>query len=171
NAQAPPSHVTRDGGPSFALTRYGGQAKEGTPMQDFWYAVRVLVRRPAFTLVAVVSLALGIGANTAIFTVINAVVLHPPPIDDPSRVVEMFTRDSRTIDTQANSTLTPTSLPNYEDYRDHNTVFSGLAAYFNTGFTWSNNAETVGLPGMLVSAHYFDVLGIKAFQGRTFLAD
>src|SRR5207344_2622732 len=107
----------------------------GTWTQDVGYAVRVLRRKPAFTIVAVLSLALGIGANTAIFTVINAVFLHPLAIEDPGRVAEMFTRDTRTIDTLANFTLTPTSLSNFEDYRDHNTVFTGLAAYFNTGLT------------------------------------
>jgi hypothetical protein len=95
--------------------------------QDLWYAVRLLVKKPGFTIVAVLSLALGIGANTAIFTVINAVFLHPLPIEEPSRVVELFTHDTRTINTQANFTLTPTSLPNFEDYRDHNKVFTGLA--------------------------------------------
>jgi predicted permease len=142
-----------------------------TWQQDLWYAARLLLRKPGFTLVAVLSLALGIGANTAIFTVINAVFLHPLPIEEPSRVVELFTRDTRTIDTIANFTLTPTSLPNFEDYRDKNDVFTGLAAYSNTGLSWTNNGETVGLPAMLASAAYFDVLGIKAFRGRTFLPD
>ena len=77
---------------------------------------------------AVLSLALGIGANTAIFTVINAVFLHRWRSRIPPRG-QMFTRDTRTIDTLANFTLTPTSLPNFEDYRDRNTVFSGLAAF------------------------------------------
>jgi predicted permease len=130
----------------------------------------MLVKQPAFTLVAVLSLALGIGANTAIFTVINAVFLHPLEIAEPSRVAELFTRDTRTVGTLANA-LTPTSLPNFEDYRAQNTVFTGLAAYFGIGLTWTNNGETQGLPGMLASANYFDVLGIKAFQGRTFLPD
>ena len=137
---------------------------DGTRFQDATTA-------PGFTIVAVLSLALGIGANTAIFTVINAVFLHPLPIEEPSRVVELFTHDTRTINTQANFTLTPTSLPNFEDYRDHNTVFTGLAAHSGVGLTWTNKGETVGLPGMLASANYFDVLGVKAFQGRTFLLD
>jgi predicted permease len=139
--------------------------------QDFSYGVRLLLRKPAFTIVAVLSLALGIGANTAIFTVINAVFLHPLAIEDPSRVVELFTRDTRTVDTIANFRLTPTSLPNFEDYRDGNEVFAGLSAYYMTGLSWTNNGETVGLPATLVSAAYFDVLGIKAFRGRTFLPD
>ena len=142
-----------------------------TWVQDLWYAGRLLIKKPGFAVVAVLSLALGIGANTAIFTVINAVFLHPLQIEEPSRVAELFTHDTRTLNAQANFTLTPTSLPNFEDYRDHNTVFSRLAAYSGVGLTWVNKGETVGLPGMLASANYFDVLGVKAFQGRTFLPD
>src|ERR1017187_334483 len=90
--------------------------------QDLRYATRVLVKKPGFTTIAVLSLALGIGANTAIFTVINAVFLHPLAIDDPSHVVEMFTRDTKTLQ-NVNLGLTPTSFQNYEDYRDQNQVF------------------------------------------------
>jgi predicted permease len=138
--------------------------------QDLRYAVRVLSKKPGFAAVAVLSLALGIGANTAIFTVINAGFLHPRAIEDPSHVVEMFTRDSKTVQT-GNFTLTPSSFPNYEDYRDQNQVFTGLAAYFALGVQWTNNGETQGLPAMMTSANYFDVLGIKAFRGRLFLPD
>ncbi|HLB86224.1 MAG TPA: ABC transporter permease, partial [Terriglobales bacterium] len=138
--------------------------------QDFRYALRMLWKKPGFTGVAAMSLALGIGANTAIFTVINAVFLHPLAIQDPSHVVEMFTKDNKTVQT-GNFALTPTSFPNYEDYRDHNTVFTGLAAYFPLGLQWTKNSETQGLPGMLASANYFDVLGIKAYRGRLFAPD
>ncbi len=138
--------------------------------QDLRYATRVLVKKPGFTTVAVLSLALGIGANTAIFTVINAVFLHPLAIEDPARVVEMFTRDSKTVQ-NINLGLTPTSFQNYEDYRDQNQVFSGLAGYFPFGLQWSNKGETQGLPAMMTSANYFDVLGIKPFRGRLFLPD
>src|ERR1700694_1845792 len=136
--------------------------------QDLRYATRVLVKRPGFTAVAVLSLALGIGANTAIFTVINAVFLHPLAIEDPSRVVEMFTKDNKTVQA-GNFTLTPTSYQNYEDYRDQNKVFSGVAAYFALGLQWTRNAETQGVPGMMTSANYFEILGIKPFRGRLFL--
>jgi len=138
--------------------------------QDLRYATRVLVKKPGFTTVAVLSLALGIGANTAIFTVINAVFLHPLAIEDPARVVEMFTRDSKTVQT-GNFALTPTSFQNYEDYRDQNKVFTGLAAYNHLGLQWTRNGETQGLPAMMTSANYFDVLGIKPFRGRLFLPD
>src|ERR1035441_6608635 len=97
--------------------------------QDLRYATRVLVKKPGFTTVAVLSLALGIGANTAIFTVINAVFLHPLAIEDPARVAEMFTHDTKTVQT-GNFNLTPTSLQNFEDYRDLNHAFSAMAGYF-----------------------------------------
>ena len=139
-------------------------------MQDLRYAFRVLLKKPAFTTVAVLSLALGIGANTAIFTVVNAVFLHPLPIEDPSRVVEVFTRDARTVQT-GNFTLTPSSIQNYEDYRDQNQVFSGLAGYFGLGLQWTRNGETQGVPALMTSANYFDVLGITPYRGRLFRPD
>ncbi len=139
-------------------------------MQDLRYAVRVLMKKPGFTAVAVLSLALGIGANTAIFTVINAVFLHPLPIEDPSRVVELFTRDTKTVQS-GNFALTASSLQNYEDYRDQNLVFTGLAGFFTFGLQWTRNGETQGLPATLASANYFDVLGIKPYRGRLFRPD
>ena len=71
----------------------------GTGWRDLRYALRVLIKKPGFTVVSVASLALGIGANTAIFTGINAVFLHPLAISDPARVVELFTKDNKTFQT------------------------------------------------------------------------
>ena len=139
-------------------------------LRDLRYAIRTLMRQPGFTSVAVLSLALGIGANTAIFTVINAVFLHPLAIEDPSRVAELFTRDTKTVQV-GNFNLTPTSLQNFEDYRDRNTVFSGLAAFFGIGLQWTTKGGIEPLPGMMTTANYFDVLGIKPALGRLFLPD
>lgn len=140
--------------------------------QDLRTGSRVLLKSPGFTIVAILSLALGIGANTAIFTIINAVFLHPLPVQEPSRLVEMFTRDNKTVQTNANFQLTPTSLPNYEDFRDQSTVFTGLAAAtFPLPLIWGGQAEPQLLNGELVSANYFDVLGVKALRGRTFFPD
>src|ERR1700720_2393702 len=102
----------------------------GNFQQDLRGGLRMLKKSPGFTFVAVLSLALGIGANTAIFTIINAVFLHPLPVDEPARLVEMFTLDTRTVDATA-ANLTPTSLPNYKDYRDRNSVFASLGASTN----------------------------------------
>jgi len=141
-----------------------------TLIQDLKFGLRTLVTKPAFTAVAVLSLALGIGANTAIFTVINAVFLHPLAIEDPARVAELFTRDTKTVQA-AGFNLTPTSLQNFKDYRDQNAAFSALAGYVGTGLQWTHEAESEGMPGMLVTANYFDVLGIKPFLGRLFRPD
>jgi hypothetical protein len=135
----------------------------GALSQDLRSGVRMLKKSPGFTIVAILSLALGIGANTAIFTIINAVFLHPLPVQDPARLAEMFTRDTKTLDANTNFQLTPTSLPNYEDYRDQNTVFSGLAAStFTIPANWGGQAEPQQLQVSLVSPNFFDVLGVKA---------
>jgi predicted permease len=144
----------------------------GNFQQDLRGGLRMLKKSPGFTFVAVLSLALGIGANTAIFTIINAVFLHPLPVEEPSRLAEVFTRDTRTVNTNANFQLTGTSLPNYQDYRDQNTVFSGLATVtFPIPLNWAGQAEPQQLNAMLVSGNFFDVLGVKPYRGRTFIAD
>src|SRR5260370_40916239 len=88
----------------------------------------MLRKSPGFTFVAVLSRALGIGANPAIFPISNAVFRHPLPVEEPSRLAEVFTRDTQTIDANTNFQLTGTSLPNYQHYRDQHTVFSALAS-------------------------------------------
>jgi putative ABC transport system permease protein len=132
----------------------------------------MLKKSPGFTLVAVLSLALGIGANTAIFTIINAVFLHPLPVQEPAQLVEMFTRDTKTVNANAAFQLTATSLPNYEDYRDQNNVFTGLAAVtFPLPLNWGGQAEPQQLQASMVSPNFFDVLGVKAYRGRFFYPD
>src|SRR5579863_1023280 len=144
----------------------------GTLTQDLRSGFRMLKKSPGFTFVAVLSLALGIGANTAIFTIINAVFLHPLPVQEPAQLVEMFTRDTKTVSANANFQLTATSLPNYEDYRDQNTVFTGLAATtFPIPVNWGGQAEPQQLLASMVSPNFFDVLGVKAYRGRTFFPD
>jgi len=144
----------------------------GNFQQDLRGGLRMLKKSPGFTFVAVLSLALGIGANTAIFTIINAVFLHPLPVEEPSRLAELFTRDTLTVDANTNFQLTPTSLPNYEDSRDQNAVFSGLAdVTFPIPLNWGGQAEPQQLNASLVSSNFFDVLGVKPYRGRTFIAD
>src|SRR6266566_174323 len=140
----------------------------GNFQQDLRGGLRMLKKSPGFTFVAVLSLALGIGANTAIFTIINAVFLHPLPVEEPSRLAELFTLDTLTVDAAANRQLTGTSLPNYEDYRDQNTVFSGLALVtFPIPLNWGGQAEPQQLNASLVSGNFFDVLGVAppGFKG------
>src|ERR1041385_8285249 len=139
----------------------------GTLKQDLRSAIRLLKKSPGFTFIAILSLALGIGANTAIFTVINAVFLHPLPVEAPARLIEMSTRDTKTVDANVRFQLTGTSLPNYEDYRDQNTVLTGLAAVtFPIPLNWGGQAEPQQLQASLVSPNFFDVLGVKAYRDQ-----
>jgi predicted permease len=140
-----------------------------TLLQDLKYAIRTLSRSLGFTAVAVLSLALGIGANTAIFTLTNAVFLHPLPVEEPSRVLEAFTVDHATVVAAPNIARTPMSWKNFLDFRDQNNVFSGMAAFFSTPVTLTGQGEPKPQPATLVSANYFDVLGVKPVLGRTFL--
>src|SRR5579863_7921209 len=134
--------------------------------QDVKYAFRTLMASPGFVAAAVLSLALGIGANTAIFTLTDAVFLNPLPVEDSSRVMELFTVDHATIATAANFNRTPMSFKNYSDFRDQNDVFSGLAAFSPAGITLTGKGEPKPELAMLVTANYFDVLGVKPVLGR-----
>ncbi len=136
--------------------------------QDLRYGARMLVKKPGFTLIAVTTLALGIGANTAIFTWIKAVYLDPLPGVAASHRLVML----RSTWIKAGNSLMQVSYPNYKDYRDRNEVFSGLAAFNNIAF---NLADGKGQPeriwGSLVSGNFFDVLGVRLAMGRTFTPD
>ena len=136
-------------------------------LQDLKYGARLLVKAPGFTLVAVLSLALGIGANTTIFTLINAVLLHPLPLADPSQLVSVFTTDERN---QGNAFgFLQTSPLNYRDYRDKNDVFSGLTAHQFLPLSISGGTgEPQQIFGEIATGNYFDVLGAKPLIGRTF---
>ncbi|HEY2017760.1 MAG TPA: ABC transporter permease, partial [Bryobacteraceae bacterium] len=143
----------------------------GSVWRDLKYAIRTLLRQPGFTVVAVLSLALGIGANTAIFTLTDAVFLNPLPVRDATRVIEVYTVDHATTTTAANLQRTPMSFPNFKDFRDQNTAFSALAAFVPTGVILTGHGEPQPQAAMLTSANYFDVLGVKPLLGRTFLPD
>ncbi len=142
-----------------------------TLWQDIRHGARVLFKSPGFSVVAVLSLALGIGANTTIFTVVNAILLHPLPVKDISRLVQLDTIDSKTKVGFANATKLGMSFPNFQDYQRQNEVFSGLACIVPVPLTWSGGSEPRQVNGQLVSANYFDVLGLGPAQGRFFLPD
>ncbi len=137
-----------------------------TLIQDVRYALRVLRKSPALVTVAVLSLALGIGANTAIFTLVNAVFLKPLPVQQPSTLVALYTFDSK------NPGLSGTSYPNFEDYRDKTRVFSSIAAYqFVTANLASGAGDPMQVTGEMVSGAYFSLLGIEPQLGRGFLSE
>jgi predicted permease len=141
-------------------------------LQDLRFAFRQLGKSPGFTLTTVLTLALGIGANTAIFSLFNALVLRPVPAKDPARIVNVY----RTVANE--SRFGVFSYPEYVDYRDSNTVFSGLAAFTGARVTLtagSNKGLGSGagetLQTLLVSGNYFSVLGVGAASGRMFTAE
>jgi macrolide transport system ATP-binding/permease protein len=141
-----------------------------TLLRDVKHGARLIAKSPGFTVAAVLSLALGIGANTTIFTLINAVLLHPLPVDDPAELVSVFTTDERNTGGQLG--FLQLSPMNYRDLRDKNEVFSGLAAHAGlplniTGGT--GNPEQVF--GEIVTGNYFGVLGARPLVGRVFLPD
>ena len=143
----------------------------GTIWQDFRYGLRMLARNRGFATVAILSLGLGIGANTTIFTVVNAVLLNPLPVKDSSRLVELDTVDSKTATGAPNAVKLGMSYPNFRDYRDKSAAFSGLSVFAFTNFTSSGEGTPKQIGGMIVSANYFDVLGVKPVIGRTFYPD
>jgi predicted permease len=144
-------------------------------METFWqdlrHGARVLLKSPGFSAVAVLSLALGIGANTTIFTVVNAILLNPLPVKDISQVVELDTIDAKTKVGFANATKLGMSFPNFQDYQKQTEVFSGLSCIVPLALTWSGGAEPRQVNGQMVSANYFDMLGLQPAAGRFFLPD
>jgi predicted permease len=139
--------------------------------QDIRFGLRSMLRSPSFTVICILSLALGIGANTTIFTVINAVLLHPLPVAEISRLVQLDTVDSKTMVTQARATKMGMSYANCEDYQRQTQVFDGLSCNSGTALTWSGEAEPKQVAGQLVNANYFQVLGLTPAAGRFFLPD
>jgi predicted permease len=125
----------------------------------------MLVKSPGFTTVAVLSLALGIGANTAIFSLINAVLLKPLPVEAPSSLVSVSTTDQR------NPGNLPLSHLNFKDLRAQNEVFSGMAAFTGAGVNYSAGRESEQVFVQLVTSNYFSVLGVQPALGRAFLPD
>ena len=144
-------------------------------MKDLWqdlrHGARVLLKSPSFSVVAVLSLALGIGANTTIFTVVNAVLLHPLPVKDISQLVEVDTIDAKTQVGFARFTKLGLSFRNFQDYQQQNEVLAGISCILATPLTWSGGAEPRQVNGQMVSANYFDVLGLRPAAGRFFLPD
>jgi predicted permease len=130
-----------------------------TVIQDLRYGARMLIKSPGFTLVAVLSLALGIGANTSIFSLVNATFLRQLPVVEPQQLQFVF---SGTL----NSPWGTVSYPNYVDLRDKNKVFDGLAAYGSIIVSLGKGDSPEQINGLIVSGNYFDVLGIRAALGR-----
>ncbi|HUK91032.1 MAG TPA: ABC transporter permease [Blastocatellia bacterium] len=132
---------------------------------DVKHGFRLLVKSPGFTAVAVLSLALGIGANTAIFSLIKAFMLAPLPVAAPSELVTLSTTDLK------NPGNLPTSDLNFRDYRDKNDVFSGVTGYTFAALDWTGKQDAQQVFGIVAAGNYFDVLGVRALLGRTFTTE
>ena len=138
----------------------------GNFRQDVRYALRTMRKAPGFTAVAVITLALGIGANTAIFTAINALFFRSIPVQDPKHLVSVFTTDQRNRG-GLNSFL-PVSYPNADDIQHRAQSFSGIAVFADTGVSIAVDGQADRLVAEVASGNFFDVLGVHAAFGRTF---
>ena len=130
---------------------------------DVRYGLRMLAKKPSFTLIAILTLALGIGANTAIFSVVNAVLLRPLPFPEPDRLVAVHGLDLRNGERGR-----PVSYPDFADLRSQNHTLESIAAYTPASFTLTEAGEPVHLPGVQVSASLFSVLRATPELGRVF---
>ncbi|PYK14415.1 MAG: hypothetical protein DME64_10645, partial [Verrucomicrobia bacterium] len=132
-------------------------------MKDLKFALRQLRKSPGFTAIAVITLALGIGLNTAIFSLINDLFLKGLPFQEPGRVLHILTKGKdRTDEFQM-------SGPRFMLYRDAQTIFSGFAAENQQAATVTGLGDPLSVPIFKATANYFDVLGVRPIMGRTFL--
>jgi predicted permease len=132
---------------------------------DLKYALRGMARRPGFTLIAVFSLALGIGANTTIFTLLNGILLRSIAVENPSTLAVVYGTDARSPGALF------VSYPNYKDLRDHNSVFAHLSSYVAIPVSLNGMGDPRHLMAHLVSGDYFQTLGVHPVLGRGFLPE
>ena len=135
----------------------GWEAMVETLLQDLRYALRMLRRNPGFAAVAILSLALGIGANASVFSVVNALLLRPLPVERPDQLAFLETKSGITQ-----------SFPNYRDVRDRNQTFAGLAGYRLAPMELESTSGATRIWGLLATGNYFDVLGVRPVMGRFF---
>ncbi|MEY2574502.1 MAG: hypothetical protein QOJ87_2715, partial [Verrucomicrobiota bacterium] len=134
--------------------------------QDMRYGARMLLKNPGFTLIAVLALALGIGANSAIFSVVNTLLLRPLPYKNPGQLVVIWENA-----THLGFPKNTPSAANFLDWQKQNTLFEGMAAFAERSFNLTGVGEPERLDGRRVSANLFDLLGVKPLLGRNFVPD
>ncbi len=127
------------------------------------YALRKLAKSPGFTCLAVLTLALGIGLNSAVFSVVNAILFRPLPVAAPEELVNLYTEEQAGFLTHA-----PMAFPDFEDFTRDSRTFEQLAAYTSSGLVLEHGEKSEGIMAELVSGNYFDLLGVSAAAGRTF---
>jgi predicted permease len=130
-------------------------------LQDLRYAIRMLLKNPGFTVIVVLTLALGIGANVALFSVVNAVLLNPLPYPDPDQLVTIH-------QSKPNFETGAVPYPNFLDLRSQNQTFQAMAISRSTGFSLIGAGEPERINGRLISAEFFSILGLQPQLGRTF---
>jgi putative ABC transport system permease protein len=135
-----------------------------TVIRDILFGIRSLLKQPVFTSIAILTLALGIGANTAMFSVINAVLLRPLPYTQPDRLVWM----NESGEEVANRML---SYPNFVDWRERNHVFESMSTYRTWSMTVTGTDEPQNISAGMVTADYFKVMGVTPILGRAFTAE
>ena len=131
--------------------------------QDLIYALRGLRKKPLFTLATVLTLAVGIGANSAIFSVVNAVLLRPLPYPAPDRLMMLWTRNPR-----QGFEKDVSAYPNFDDWRRHSTSFDAMSAYTGGDFTLTQVGDPAQISGAIVTPEFFETLGVAPALGRTF---
>jgi putative ABC transport system permease protein len=139
---------------------------EDEMFQDLRFGVRILLKNPGFTMVAMVTLALGIGVNTAIFSIVNAVLLRPLPFKDPARLVTVW--ESNAAKGQTHGAV---GAANFTDWRNQNQVFDSLVAYFSWNYNLTGDDQSQRLEAAVVSAGFFQMLGAEAALGRVLLPE
>src|SRR5205823_1154796 len=138
-------------------------------MQNLRYALRILGKQPLFTAIVILTFALGIGANTAVFSVLNAVLLRPLPFHEPENLVALGEYDTREK-ADPGTEIESISYLDYVDWRDQNKVFEHVAVYTNQSVsTLTDGNEATHVQGEAVSADLFPLLGVQPFLGRVFL--
>jgi putative ABC transport system permease protein len=137
-----------------------------TLLQDIRFGLRMLLKSPSISIVATIALALGIGANTAIFSVVNAVLLRPLPFPNSESLVSVFETDSRRGQIRGSH-----SYPNFLDLRAQSTVFEYVASYHGADYIMTGRGEPARLQGLVATADLFSLLGVSPMLGRTFLPD
>jgi putative ABC transport system permease protein len=137
-----------------------------TLLQDLRYGARMLWKNPGFTLIAVITLSLGIGANTAIFSVIDALMLRPLPFREPDNLFQVWETDVNRGYFEEDA-----SYPNFADWREQNQVFEQIAIYSDGTYNLAGGAEPERIQGAIVSPAFFPLLGVKPMLGRVFLPE
>ena len=134
--------------------------------QDVRFGIRMIIKNPGFSVAAIITLALGIGGNAAIFTIFNAVLLRPLPYSDPQKLVTLAVSRSGELES-----VNPFSIVRYEMIRDRSHSFAGVAAYCVEFFNLTGRGEPLQVHAARVSSNFFDVLGVKPQKGRFFIAE